>query len=82
MGLFSIATASMVAPPRLEFEGRWQGPNLVMTDKGGFAHAFNPDGTLNEAAKTWHPRTGEVPITLTERYWGLVTGPPCPAPAR
>jgi hypothetical protein len=78
----SLGTSGMVAPPRLQFEGRWQGPNLVMTDKGGFAHAFNPDGTLNEKGGTWHSRSGAVPITFTEQNWGAISAPRCPAAAR
>lgn len=69
-----------VAPPRLEFEGHWQGPNLVMTDKGGFAHAFNPDGTVREKAAYWHPETEAAPITFTETTGFWLTAPPCPNP--
>jgi hypothetical protein len=69
-----------VAPPRLNFEGRWQGPDLVMSDGGSFAHAFGPDGSVIEAPK-WHPNTGAVPITFHETHWWL-SGPACPPGAR
>jgi hypothetical protein len=67
--------------PRLQFSGHWQGPDLVMDDGGSFAHAFAPDGTLLAKAAIWHPHTSAVRITFTERYWGLISPPPC-TPAR
>jgi hypothetical protein len=69
-----------VAPPRLQFEGRWQGPDLVMSDEGGFAHAFHPDGTVITNAPVWHPKTDAQPITFTETHCWL-TGGACPPPA-
>jgi hypothetical protein len=73
-----ITGPTTVAPPRLHFDGRWDGPNLVMDDTGSFSHAFKPDGTLNENAGTWHPKMGAVPITFTETHWGFISAPPCP----
>jgi hypothetical protein len=67
-----------IGPPRLEFKGRWQGPNLVMDDKGGFLHAFNPDGSVNMNSHNWHNNAGAVPITFTETPFSL-TPPACPA---
>jgi hypothetical protein len=32
--------------PRLEFQGNWRNPNLVMNDRGSIAKAFQPDGTV------------------------------------
>jgi hypothetical protein len=52
--------------PRLSFSGQWVGPNLVMSDDGSIAHAFLPNGTLSADTSTWHPKTGALPITLTE----------------
>ena len=75
----AISTSSMIAPPRLQFTGRWQGPDLVMDDEGSFAHAFTPDGSVITTGAKWHPRTSTVPITFHERSWGLVTAPPCPS---
>jgi hypothetical protein len=70
-------TGNMVAPPRLQFEGRWRGPDLVMSDEGSFAHAFNPDGTVIANAPVWHPQSDVQPITFTETHWWL-TGGACP----
>ena len=74
---FSLSTNAMVAPPRLEFEGHWHGPDLVMDDQSTFAEAFNPDGTLNPNPKEWHRAANEVPITFTEQYWGFIGAPAC-----
>jgi hypothetical protein len=68
---------AMIAPPRLQFEGRWQGPDLVMSDGGGFAHAFHPDGSVIAKAPVWHPDVDAVPITFHETHWWL-TGGACP----
>jgi len=68
--------------PRLSFSGQWVGPDLVMTDDGSLAHAFRPDGSLNDAARgTWHPKTGAAPITFKETGW-QVLAPKCEAAAR
>jgi hypothetical protein len=65
--------------PRLSFSGAWVGPDLAMTDDASLAHAFRPDGSLNDAARgTWYPKTGAVPITLKETSW-QVTQPTCVA---
>jgi len=32
--------------PQLEFEGRWQNPNITMNDDGSISNAFNDDGTV------------------------------------
>ncbi len=73
-----ITSATTVGPPRLHFDGRWDGPNLVMTDTGGFSHAFNPDGTVNQKAAVWHPKVGVVPVTFTETGFWLLP-PACPS---
>jgi len=59
-------------PPKLDFAGRWVGPNLVMDDKGSTVSAFLADGTLNP-----HPgaRGPKQPITFVETSWWL--GSPC-----
>jgi hypothetical protein len=66
-----------IGPPRLEFEGHWQGDALVMSDRGDFAHAFRPDGSVVEDGVKWHSNVDAVPITLTEQTWGLFP-PACP----
>jgi len=40
--------------PRLEFDGRWQNPDLVMDDGGSLSQAFLPDATayLGPVSKT------------------------------
>lgn len=77
----SLSTNSTVAPPRLQFAGHWRGSDLVMDDQGSFSHAFNPDGTLNPDAPNWHPKTGDVSVTFTEQYWGLISPPACTPPS-
>jgi hypothetical protein len=57
--------------PWLSFSGQWVGPNLVMTDDASITHAFQPDGTLKPEDGRWHPKTGALPITLTETNWRL-----------
>jgi hypothetical protein len=64
--------------PRLTLRGRWVGPNLVMSDEGGFAHAFLPDGSVNTQTASWYPKSAGVPITLTEVGWSW--GYSCPRP--
>jgi len=75
---FGGVAGGMVAPPRLTFEGRWQGPDLVMSDLGGFAHAFRPDGSVITTAPVWHPETNVVPITFHETSGFWLTAPACP----
>ena len=62
-------------PPKLDFVGRWVGPNLVMEDKGTMASAFLADGSLN-------PRPGgpgpAQPVTFVEKWWWVS---PCKASA-
>ncbi len=59
-------------PPKLDFVGRWVGPNLVMQDKGTTAAAFLVDGSLS-------PRPGAAgparPVTFVEKRWWF--GRPC-----
>ena len=71
-------TADLVGPPRLEFAGRWQGPNLVMDDQGSVGRAFNPDATLNPRALRWETRAQAVAVTFAEQNWGLISPPACP----
>jgi hypothetical protein len=65
--------------PWLSFSGQWVGPNLVMSDDASITHAFQPDGTLKPDDGRWHPKTGALPITLTETHWSL-GGIDCPRP--
>jgi hypothetical protein len=54
--------------PKLDFTGRWAGPNLIMQDKGTIASAFLEDGSLN-------PRPGGPgptrDVTFVETRWWL-----------
>jgi hypothetical protein len=65
--------------PWLSFSGRWVGPDLVMSDDASIAHAFQPDGALKPDDGRWHPKTGALPITLTEAGW-WPGGANCPKP--
>lgn len=67
--------------PLLSFSGQWVGPNLVMSDDGSIAHVFNADGTLKPVGSDWHPKTGALPITLTETQWWPF-GADCPKAGR
>jgi hypothetical protein len=52
---------------RFELDGAWQGPDLVMDDRGTLARAFNPDGTLYSGEPHKRPPPGPpIPITLHE----------------
>jgi hypothetical protein len=59
-------------PPKLDFAGRWVGPNLVMDDKGSTAAAFLSDGTPNPRPGARGPKQ---PVTFVETSWWL--GSPC-----
>ena len=59
-------------PPKLNFTGRWSGPDLVMEDKGTLASAFLPDGSLNPHPGTRGPSRA---VTFVETNWWL--GRPC-----
>jgi hypothetical protein len=59
-------------PPKLDFTGRWAGPNLVMNDKGTVARAFLSDGSLNAKPGASGP---PQPITFVETQWWF--GNPC-----
>lgn len=76
----ALSTNAMVTPPRLQFVGRWRGPNLVMDDQGSFAQAFDPNGALKPNAGGPRSATEAVPITFTEQSWGLISSPPCSPP--
>jgi hypothetical protein len=54
--------------PQFALWGQWDGPNLVMQDKGTFANAFLPDGQVNpHAGATWaQPGQPVATITFTE----------------
>jgi hypothetical protein len=59
-------------PPKLDFTGRWAGPNLVLDDKGTVERAFRPDGSLNPKPGAPGPKQ---PITFVETHWWF--GSPC-----
>ena len=51
--------------PRIELEGQWRNPDLVMDDDGSISHAFQPDGTVFLGNEANRPSKSEViPITL------------------
>lgn len=53
--------------PRLVLHGRWQTPDLVMSDGGTLSSAFLPDGRLYDGPERNQPRPGEpVQIVLRE----------------
>ena len=68
------AASSEHLPPRLDFAGRWVGPNLVMEDKGTTTSAFLVDGSLNPRPRTPGPIRA---ITFVETRWWF--GNPCHA---
>ena len=52
--------------PRLEFEGHWQDPNIVMNDDGSISRAFQPDGSVWLGHEGNRPyRLEVIPITFT-----------------
>lgn len=46
--------------PSLTLRGRWQNPDLVMTDKGSLSDAFLPDGRLYDGPPKNQPHKGET----------------------
>jgi hypothetical protein len=68
------AGSSVHLPPRLNFAGRWVGPNLVMEDEGSTMSAFLVDGSLNLRPRTPGPTRA---ITFVETRWWF--GNPCHA---
>ena len=64
--------------PRLELQGRWENPDLVMNDGGGFAAAFLPDGRVYDGPPRNQPKAGvPLPVVFHEVPWTTVT-PACP----
>jgi hypothetical protein len=62
-------------PPKLDFVGRWVGPNLVMEDQGTIASAFLADGSLNPRSVGHGPARA---VTFVESRWWFS---PCGATA-
>jgi hypothetical protein len=63
--------------PRLELRGRWENPDLVMNDGGGFAAAFLADGRVYDGPARNQPKAGApVPVVFHEVPWTVVT-PAC-----
>jgi len=60
------AGSSVHLPPKLDFVGRWVGPNLVMQDNGTTASAFLADGSLNPGPGAPGPARA---ITFVETRW-------------
>jgi len=51
--------------PRLNLFGQFVGPDLVLSDRGAFADAFNADGSLNRSAAGYpRPDLGSVTFRL------------------
>jgi hypothetical protein len=61
------ALSTQHLPPKLDFAGRWVGPNLVMEDKGTMASAFLVDGSLNP--RPAGPGTTRAAVTFVENRW-------------
>ncbi len=57
--------------PRLNFSGRWDGPNLQMNDEGSITAAFLADGSVSSAAAGSRSKQDAVPITFTETTWWI-----------
>jgi len=50
--------------PSVEFQGKWQNPNIVADDHGSIFRAFSPDGTVDRGHSN-KPYPGDVaPVTL------------------
>jgi hypothetical protein len=65
--------------PRLTLTGRWQNPDLVMTDDGTLSQAFLPDGRLYDGPASRQPPASEtLPLVFHETPLRLVA-PDCPA---
>ena len=60
------AASTQHFPPKLDFVGRWVGPDLVMQDKGTTASAFLPGGSLNPQPGAPGPSRA---VTFVERRW-------------
>ena len=63
--------------PGLSFSGKWVGPNLVMTDDGSIARAFQPDGSLKSYRDSLEPATSVLPIVLNETTWWEILTDDC-----
>ena len=63
--------------PRLQLQGRWENPDLVMNDGGSFAAAFGPDGRVYEGPLRSQPKGGAaIPVVFREVPW-TVLAPAC-----
>lgn len=65
--------------PSLSFGGRWQNPNLVLTDTGSLSDAFQPDGTVYRGSNPKRRPHEIVPLTLKPGSYADFKGS-CPAP--
>jgi hypothetical protein len=52
--------------PRIEFDGAWHNPVLVLHDGGSLDRAFNADGTLRSGPATRTPGERGIEVTLHE----------------
>ncbi len=56
--------------PRLDLNGRWQNPDLVMDDGGTLSQAFRADGTLYQGPPNPRPAARvKLPIVFHETGW-------------
>jgi hypothetical protein len=56
--------------PRLSLRGRWQNPDLVMSDGGSLSVAFLPDGRLYDGPVSQQPYAREtLPVVIRELAW-------------
>jgi len=65
----AFATLTGDRRPRLEFTGKWAGPNLQMNDEGTITQAFLADGSLSSKPSGAQAKENAVPITFTETTW-------------
>ncbi len=55
--------------PELEFEGKWQNPDLVTNDVGSVSRSFLPDGSVYRGPPRDRPRGEPVPVVFHETEW-------------
>ena len=59
--------------PRLELQGRWENPDLVMNDGGSFAAAFLPDGRVYDGPARNQPKPGApIAVVFHEVPWSVM----------
>jgi hypothetical protein len=67
--------------PRLDLRGRWENPDLVMSDGGSLSRAFLPDGTLYQGPPQRQPAARETLRVVFHETALSLSLPGCPAQA-